>query len=84
MNTTPTATQKKPKRFNMHPKLLGSLYILLGLIGLVFAGYSLLNNRPDIFPMFGTAISGAFIGALSVVILIYGYRVFRKDFTPFI
>jgi len=68
----------------MHPKLLGSLYILLGLIGLAFAGYSILNNRPDILPMLGTGISGAFIGALSVLILIYGYRVFGKDYTPFI
>jgi hypothetical protein len=84
MNKTPTISRHKPKRFNMHPKLLGSLYILLGLIGLAFAAYSLLNNKPDIVPVFGTVMSGAFIGVLSIFVIIYGYRVFGKDYTPFI
>jgi hypothetical protein len=84
MNTTPAETEKKPKKFKMHPKLLGGFYIALGILGLLFAGYSILYNLLDIVPLFGTATSGAFVGVLSVFIIIYGYRVTDRDYTPFI
>jgi polyferredoxin len=84
MNTTPTLADKKPKKFKMHPKLLGGMYIALGIVGLVFAGYSIIDNLLDIVPLFGTAMSGAFVGILSIFVIVYGYRVTNKDYTPFI
>lgn len=79
-----TASTNNKKPFRLHPKLLGAVYIMLGIIGLGFAFLTLFSNLKDIYPVFGATISGAFVGALSVLILIYGYRVFSKDYTPFI
>lgn len=78
------ATTEKKKKDIMHPKVLGTIYIALGILGIAFAAVSIFFDIKDIFPLFGTVLSGAFVGALSILVLIYGYRVFRKDYTPFI
>jgi hypothetical protein len=80
MNNTPN----KPKKFKMHPKVVGTAYIIVGLLGLVLAVCSVFCNLLGVLPWIGTVISGAFIGALSILTIIYGCRVFDRDYTPFI
>jgi hypothetical protein len=61
------------------PKLWGFIYLILGIIGLatsLYSGYYDLNN---IVPLFGTVVAGVLIAALSILIIIYGYRLIRKD-----
>jgi membrane-bound ClpP family serine protease len=61
------------------PKLIGTIYIILGLVGLAFSVYALITTL-GMVPLFGTVTAGVLIGLLSIIIIIYGYRVFRRDY----
>ena len=62
------------------PKLWGTFYLLLGLLGLGFAVYSIFYDIKNIVPLYGTVMAGALIGALSLLIIIFGYRIIKKDY----
>lgn len=59
--------------------LSGIFYFILGLLGLAFSIFSGYYDFENIVPLFGTVIAGILIGALSILIIIYGYRIMRKD-----
>jgi hypothetical protein len=61
------------------PKLWGSFYLVLGLGGLAASFYSGYNNIYKLVPLFGTVIAAALTSAISILIIIYGYRMMRKD-----
>lgn len=62
-----------------HPKLWGIIYIMLGLIGLFFSA-NLLMNSNEIVPLIGAITGGVLLGALSLFLLVLGYRVLNKDY----
>lgn len=62
-----------------HPKLLGVIYMGLGIIGVAFSAYALIQSL-GMVPLFGTVTAGMLVGLLSIIIIIYGYRVFNKDY----
>ncbi|HTB31502.1 MAG TPA: hypothetical protein VK808_05720 [Bacteroidia bacterium] len=62
-----------------HPRLWGIIYMLIGINGLAFAVYALLRSL-SMVPLFGTVTAGVLIGLLSFIIIIYGYRVFNRDY----
>jgi hypothetical protein len=62
-----------------HPKLWGFIYLLFGIIGLATSLYSGYYDLYNIVPLFGTVIAGVLIAAVSMLIIIYGYRLIRKD-----
>jgi hypothetical protein len=62
-----------------HPKLWGIIYILIGINGLTFSVFALVHSL-GMVPLFGTVTAGMLIGLLSIVIIIYGYRVFKRDY----
>ncbi len=60
-------------------KIWGAIYICLGIIGLVFSAY-LLINCGEITPLIGAIIGGVLFGVLSILVIIFGYRVIKRDF----
>jgi len=61
------------------PKLWGFVYIILGIIGLATSLYSGYYDLYNIVPLFGTVVAGVLIAALSILIIIYGYRLIKRD-----
>lgn len=61
------------------PKLWGFICLLVGIIGLGTSLYSGYYDMYNIVPLFGTVIAGVLIAALSILIIIYGYRLLKKD-----
>ncbi|HTB07108.1 MAG TPA: hypothetical protein VK806_09170 [Bacteroidia bacterium] len=61
------------------PKLWGAIYMLLGVIGLAFSAYELLNSI-GMVPLYGTVTTASLAGVLSILIIIYGYRVMNRDY----
>jgi len=64
-----------PKR----PVLWGSFCFIIGLLGLAFSIFSGYYDLENIVPLFGTVIAGILIGLISILIIIYGYRIMRGD-----
>jgi hypothetical protein len=62
-----------------HPVLWGVAYIILGLIGLCFSAYALIGNM-GIVPLYGAVTAGVLVGAISLLLIAYGYRIMRKDY----
>lgn len=60
-------------------KIWGSFYLILGIGGLVFSIFSLWHDIGGIVPLYGTVMASILVGAISLLILIYGYRVIRRD-----
>ncbi len=69
---------KEPEEKN--PRLWGVIYILIGITGLAFSVYALIYSLGIMIPLYGTVTAGILIGLLSIIIIIYGYRVFKKDY----
>jgi hypothetical protein len=61
------------------PRLSGSICMILGVSGLAFSVYTLISSL-GMVPLYGTVTAGVFIGFLSIIIIIYGYRVFNRDY----
>ena len=61
------------------PKFWGTLFIISGIGGLTYATY-LLINCSNMVPMIGVIISGVLIGALSIFMIVLGYRVIKHDY----
>jgi hypothetical protein len=61
------------------PKMWGSFYLITGIIGLGVSIYSGFYDFKNIVPLFGTVIAGVLIAALSILMIIYGFRLFKKD-----
>lgn len=61
------------------PKFWGSFYMILGIAGLGASLYSGYYDLYNIVPLFGTVIAGVLTCAISILIIIYGYRMLRKD-----
>jgi len=61
------------------PRLWGVIYILIGINGLVFSVFALMRSL-SMVPLFGTVTAGMLVGLLSIIIILYGYRVFNRDY----
>lgn len=61
------------------PRLWGSFYLILGIAGLGASLYSGYYDLQNIVPLFGTVIAGVLTCAISILIILYGYRMIRKD-----
>jgi len=62
-----------------YPRLWGIIYSLIGIDGLVFSVFTLIYSL-GMVPQYGTITVGVLIGILSIIISIYGYRLFNKDY----
>ncbi len=81
---SPESSENKNDNFDLdigtdRPVLWGSFCFILGLLGLAFSIFSGYYDFENSIPLFGTVIAGILIGAISILIIIYGYRVMRKD-----
>jgi hypothetical protein len=74
-NKKDTKDDQPPEK---RPKLWGLFYLILGVIGLIISGYSVLYSL-EIVPLIGSVTIGILIGALSIFIIAYGYRIMKKD-----
>jgi len=61
------------------PKFWGSIYIVLGIGGLSFSIYTLLDSFGTV-PLYGTVTASVLVGALSIFFIFYGYRIFTRDY----
>jgi len=57
----------------------GIFYLLVGIVGLAFSIFSGYYDFENIVPLFGTVIAGVLIAALSILMIIYGYRIMKRD-----
>jgi hypothetical protein len=71
--------KKDGEREEKSPRLWGVIYIVIGINGLVFSGYALIDSL-SMVPLFGTVTAGMLIGLLSIMIILYGIRVFNRDY----
>ena len=71
-------------RANRLSMLWGLLYLILGLMGILISIFSVAYNLENIVTQSANLIAGAFTGILSVLIILYGYRIMKKNYTPFI
>jgi hypothetical protein len=78
MNTS-NGINKNEEPEEKSPKFWGVIYILIGINGLIFSAYALIDSL-SMVPLFGTVTAGVLIGLLSIIIIIYGYRVFNRDY----
>ncbi len=83
-NSEKTKTPEKMEKIDLdkggkRPKFLGSVYIIIGILGLAATLYSGYYDLYNIVPLFGTVVAGILTGAVSVLIIAYGYRMIRKD-----
>jgi hypothetical protein len=62
------------------PRGWGFFYLLLGLACLGFAIYIVLYDLESIVPLYGTVMTGVLLGALSIFVIIFGYRIIRRDY----
>jgi hypothetical protein len=76
-NLNENTDEEEPEVKN--PKLWGIIYLLLGIAGLIYSGY-LLANCNQIVPFIGAATGGVLLGALSIFLIVFGYRVIKKDY----
>ena len=76
---TSKESKKDEEPEEKHPKLWGIIYILIGINGLVFSVFALIHSL-SMVPLFGTVTAGMLVGFLSIIIIIYGYRVFSRDY----
>jgi hypothetical protein len=76
-NSNSTKKGEEPEEKN--PRLWGVIYIVIGVCGLAFSGYALIDSL-SMVPLFGTVTAGMLIGLLSIIIIIYGYRVFKRNY----
>jgi membrane protein implicated in regulation of membrane protease activity len=53
--------------------------MLAGITGLTTSIYSGYYDMYNIVPLFGTVIAGVLIAALSILMIVYGYRLFKRD-----
>jgi len=77
MNTINENSNEEPEV--KKPKLWGTLYVILGIGGLAYAAYLLINCR-DIVPLVGAMTAGVLIGVLSIFMIALGYRVIKRDY----
>ena len=77
MNTINENSNEEPEV--KKPKFWGGLYVALGIGGLAYAAYLLINCR-DIVPLIGAITAGVLIGALSIFMIVLGYRVIKRDY----
>lgn len=61
------------------PKFWGTIYILLGILGIAFSTYELIHSI-GMVPLYGTVTTAILVGVLSILIIIYGYRVIKRDY----
>jgi len=61
------------------PRLWGAFYMLLGIAGLAASLYTGYYDLYNIVPLFGTVIAGVLTCAISILIILYGYRMIRRD-----
>lgn len=76
-NSNSTKQDEEPEEKS--PRLWGVIYILIGINGLAFSVYALIQSL-GMVPLYGTVTAGVLIGLLSIIIIIYGYRVFKRDY----
>jgi hypothetical protein len=62
-----------------NPRLWGIIYIIIGVDGLVFSIYALLDSL-GMVPLYGTVTAGILIGLMSILIIMFGYKVLRKNY----
>jgi hypothetical protein len=67
--------EKESKR----QKLWGAFYMILGMAGLAASLYSGYYDLYNIVPLFGTVMAGLLTCAISILIILYGYRMMRND-----
>jgi len=82
---TPESSKKNGSNINVGQDnkwsvLWGPFYFILGIAGLCISGYALLHDFGNIVPLFGTVMAGVLTGALSILVILYGYRIIRRDF----
>lgn len=61
------------------PKLWGTIYFILGIGSLTFSIATLIHSF-GMVPLYGTVTAAVLIGALGIFLIIYGYRIIRKDY----
>ena len=61
------------------PKLWGAIYIVFGVVGLGFSAHIIINCN-EITPLFGAITGGVLLGALSIFLIAFGYRVIKRDY----
>ncbi|HTB05552.1 MAG TPA: hypothetical protein VK806_01280 [Bacteroidia bacterium] len=61
------------------PKFWGTIYFILGIVGLICSIY-ILWNCTNMVPLAGAATGGILLGALSILLIVFGYRVINKDY----
>jgi len=76
-NSNENKKEEEPEE--KHPRLWGVIYILIGIDGLAFSIYALISSL-GMVPLYGTVTAGVLIGLLSIIIIMYGYRVFNRDY----
>jgi hypothetical protein len=62
------------------PRLWGFFYLILGISCLAFSIYTVLYDLESIVPLYGTVMTGVLLGALSIFIIIFGYRIIKRDY----
>lgn len=77
MKTDETDMDDEAEKKN--PKLWGAAYVVLGLLGLAFSVYALVSSF-GMVPLYGTVTAGVLVGFISLVLIAYGYRVFKRDY----
>ena len=68
---------EEPEKRN--PRLWGIIYVIIGIDGLAFSVYALVDSL-GMVPLYGTVTAGVLIASLSILIIIYGYRIFNRDY----
>jgi len=80
MSDTPDLPESREEEGEQKsPKLWGFFYFILGITGLAFSIYTLINSF-GMVPLYGTATASLLIGALSILFVFYGYRVIKRDY----
>jgi hypothetical protein len=74
-NTTPDIDIDEDTK---RPNVWGPFYLIIGLMGLAFSAYAIIHSI-GMVPLYGTVVAGVLIGLLSIVIIIYGYRIMKRD-----
>lgn len=61
------------------PKMWGVLCVIAGVIGIAISIYTGFYDFKNIVPLFGTVMAGVLIAGISILLIIYGYRLLKKD-----
>jgi hypothetical protein len=62
-----------------NPRLLGLIYILLGITGLCFSLFALVYSL-ETAPLYSTLTIFSMVSLLSILLILYGYQVIKKDY----